>query len=298
MILGRPFLAIIHARINVFDRKFSLGIREDRIVFYMNGNVHHLIVLIKKVCMINEVQEEESFNPPGIGEDLFSYDSCLCLDFEKYTKLYDSNQEDNDTFVGDMQDERERRSLAYMLPMFEGMQRRRYNLWIDKHGDLKQWYGDNKIDDTTRARRYEEWFSKNNKHRDYGSTSMPYLENYTIAPMEITDPDHQENPILNINSYFSNSSQLANKYELSIGKKGYILNDIWEKCEQVHGGTIYSCHDEGFEEEEQWESGLDEVPTTRSWKFVIILACGFVEISSCRLQLRRNWIPRLRCSWA
>ncbi|GJS79745.1 phospholipase-like protein [Tanacetum coccineum] len=43
-----------------------------------------------------------------------------------------------------------------------------------------------------------------------------------------------------------------------IGKKGYILNDIWEKCKHVHGGAMYSRHDEGFEEEERCESGLDE----------------------------------------
>nr|GEZ13970.1 DNA-binding pseudobarrel domain-containing protein [Tanacetum cinerariifolium] len=51
--------------------------------------------------------------------------------------------------------------------------------------------------------------------------------------------------------------QLADKYELGIGKIGYVLDDIWEKCEKVHGVTTYPWHDEGFEEEERWESGLD-----------------------------------------
>ncbi|GKD66078.1 hypothetical protein Tco_1308186, partial [Tanacetum coccineum] len=31
-----------------------------------------------------------------------------------------------------------------------------------------------------------------------------------------------------------------------------------EKCEHVHGGTLYSWHNDGFEEEERWESGLDK----------------------------------------
>ncbi|GJS08869.1 hypothetical protein Tco_0365665 [Tanacetum coccineum] len=78
---------------------------------------------------------------------------------------------------------------------------------VDKRGVLKQWYGNNKIDDTARARRYEEWLAKNNKHMSYGSTSMPYLGDYAIAPREITDPDHKENPILSIKSYFPNFSQ-------------------------------------------------------------------------------------------
>nr|GEY31559.1 hypothetical protein [Tanacetum cinerariifolium] len=36
MILGRPFLATIHARIDVFDKKISLGVGDDRIVFDIN----------------------------------------------------------------------------------------------------------------------------------------------------------------------------------------------------------------------------------------------------------------------
>ncbi|GJZ37578.1 reverse transcriptase domain-containing protein [Tanacetum coccineum] len=79
MILGRPFLANIHARINVFNREILLGVGNDRIVFDINGNVHHPTILVEKVCMINEVQEEESFNPLEIGEDLFSYESPLKL---------------------------------------------------------------------------------------------------------------------------------------------------------------------------------------------------------------------------
>nr|GFC05093.1 phospholipase-like protein [Tanacetum cinerariifolium] len=45
--------------------------------------------------------------------------------------------------------------------------------------------------------------------------------------------------------------QLVDEYKLGIGTKGYILDDIWEKCEQVHGETTYPWHDEGFEEEER-----------------------------------------------
>ncbi|GJS15506.1 phospholipase-like protein [Tanacetum coccineum] len=44
---------------------------------------------------------------------------------------------------------------------------------------------------------------------------------------------------------------LADEYELGIGKKGYVLDDIWGKCEHVHGGTLYSWHDERFKEEER-----------------------------------------------
>nr|GEW18723.1 hypothetical protein [Tanacetum cinerariifolium] len=41
MILGRPFLATIHARIDVFNGENSLGIVKDRIMFDMDENTHH-----------------------------------------------------------------------------------------------------------------------------------------------------------------------------------------------------------------------------------------------------------------
>ncbi|GKC66288.1 hypothetical protein Tco_1098886 [Tanacetum coccineum] len=75
MILGRPFLATIHARINVFNEEISLGIGEDRIMFDVNGNIYHPKVPIIKVYMTNSFQEEESFILLEIGDDLFSYES-------------------------------------------------------------------------------------------------------------------------------------------------------------------------------------------------------------------------------
>ncbi|GJV66290.1 hypothetical protein Tco_1477118 [Tanacetum coccineum] len=52
--------------------------------------------------------------------------------------------------------------------------------------------------------------------------------------------------------------QLSNKYELKIGNKGYVLDDVWEKCEQNHGGTTYAWHDEGHEEEELWKCWVEK----------------------------------------
>ncbi|GJX58909.1 hypothetical protein Tco_0290299 [Tanacetum coccineum] len=47
-------------------KKAHVGI-EDRILFDMNGNVHHPTIPIEKVYMANSIQEEESFNPLEIG---------------------------------------------------------------------------------------------------------------------------------------------------------------------------------------------------------------------------------------
>ncbi|GJZ78788.1 phospholipase-like protein [Tanacetum coccineum] len=211
MILGRPFFATIHARTNVFNREISLWIKEDSIVFYMNENVRHPIVLIEKVCMINEVQEEESFNPLELGEDLFSYESPLCLEFEKYTQLYDSNEGDKDTFVCDIHETitGQKGKMELCEPGKAALRFHSCSGPADSKLGTRRTPWNNKIDDTNRARRYEEWFAKNNKHQDYESTSMPYLGNFIIALKEIADPIHQENPILSIKSYFSNGSHVS-----------------------------------------------------------------------------------------
>ncbi|GJZ06440.1 hypothetical protein Tco_0540233 [Tanacetum coccineum] len=52
--------------------------------------------------------------------------------------------------------------------------------------------------------------------------------------------------------------QLANEYDLRGGKKIYALDDVWEKCEKFHD-TAYPWHNEGLEEEEQWESGIEKI---------------------------------------
>ncbi|GJW77560.1 hypothetical protein Tco_0139242 [Tanacetum coccineum] len=51
--------------------------------------------------------------------------------------------------------------------------------------------------------------------------------------------------------------KLADEYELGIGKKGYILDIIWEYCNQVHNKN-YGWHDHEFENKERKELGIEE----------------------------------------
>ncbi|GKB74259.1 hypothetical protein Tco_0935671 [Tanacetum coccineum] len=56
-------------------------------------------------------------------------------------------------------------------------------------------------------------------------------------------------------AFHSEVEQLSNEYMLRIRKKGYVMDDVWEKCEQYHGETLDPWYDEGFEEEELWRNG-------------------------------------------
>ncbi|GJR32834.1 hypothetical protein Tco_1109066, partial [Tanacetum coccineum] len=58
------------------------------------------------------------------------------------------------------------------------------------------------------------------------------------------------------NRVFNNEIEhLSNEYILRTGKKGYILDDEWEKCRQNNMKTDEAWHDEGYEEDEIWRSG-------------------------------------------
>ncbi|GJS16788.1 hypothetical protein Tco_0411260 [Tanacetum coccineum] len=52
-------------------------------------------------------------------------------------------------------------------------------------------------------------------------------------------------------------NQLADEYELRIGKKGHMLDKIWEYCKDVHKNNTYRWHDHGFEDEERDEIGIE-----------------------------------------
>ncbi|GJZ05379.1 hypothetical protein Tco_0538654 [Tanacetum coccineum] len=51
--------------------------------------------------------------------------------------------------------------------------------------------------------------------------------------------------------------KLADEYELGIGKKGHILDNIWEYCNQVHNKN-YGWHNHEFENEEREEMGIED----------------------------------------
>ncbi|GJT43278.1 hypothetical protein Tco_0951993 [Tanacetum coccineum] len=58
------------------------------------------------------------------------------------------------------------------------------------------------------------------------------------------------------NRVFNNEIEhLSNEYILRIGKKGYVPDDVWEKCHKNYKKTNESWHDEGYEEDEMWQSG-------------------------------------------
>ncbi|GJY92646.1 RNA-directed DNA polymerase, eukaryota, reverse transcriptase zinc-binding domain protein [Tanacetum coccineum] len=203
-ILGRPFLATIHAQIDVFHGEISLGIGENWVIFDINRKAHHSTTHVEKIYMINQIQEEESFNLIEIGEDLFLMNPLHGpgVDLRKKAEILDS-----------------------------GLITSRWHVFTT----LNQWWLKGKASE---ARTLGPKFFKASNF--LGIRNDPYsrsLDEYkSMFDKEI--------------------EQLANRYELRIGKKGYILDDIWKKCERVHGRTSDSWHDQVNEEVERGKCAL------------------------------------------
>ncbi|GJU32979.1 hypothetical protein Tco_1176568 [Tanacetum coccineum] len=104
MILGMPFLATIHAQIDVFKREISLGIGEDRVEFDMDGGISHSRILVEKIYMASSVHEKEYFNPLEYENDVFSYESPSCLLFKQRTQSYDNKSVDTLDSAGSIQE--------------------------------------------------------------------------------------------------------------------------------------------------------------------------------------------------
>ncbi|GJV24748.1 reverse transcriptase domain-containing protein [Tanacetum coccineum] len=80
MILGRPFLATIHAKIDVFNKEISLGIRDDRITYNMNKMIHNFTSPIEEIYMIN-----------SNNKDTFHTQSDASSRIEKTNDLHNEN---------------------------------------------------------------------------------------------------------------------------------------------------------------------------------------------------------------
>ncbi|GKC78464.1 reverse transcriptase domain-containing protein [Tanacetum coccineum] len=84
MILERPFLEIIHAKIDVFNKEISLGIRDDRVTFDIDKKIHNFTTLVGKIYMINSIHNDESPSRSNAPSDKSSR-------FEKSNNLHNEN---------------------------------------------------------------------------------------------------------------------------------------------------------------------------------------------------------------
>ncbi|GJV72762.1 ribonuclease H-like domain-containing protein [Tanacetum coccineum] len=91
----------------------------------------------------------------------------------------------------------------------------------------------------------------NNLH---GVSFISETERYTPEVLQHQLPPKKLNPGSFTLPCTIEIDKLADEYELGIGNKGHILDNIWEYCKQVHNNN-YGRHNHGFEVEEREEMG-------------------------------------------
>ncbi|GKB43301.1 hypothetical protein Tco_0888243 [Tanacetum coccineum] len=133
-------------------------------------------------------------------------------------------------------------------------------------------YGQQNIDDTTRERRYYEWVAQNYEFSKHQTLTSINLNDPMPTPQVHQESGNNEPRLYDVeeeyareigdlysrrfdeyNRVFNNEIEhLSNEYILRIGKKGYYLDDVWEKCQQNYKKTNEAWHDEAYEVDKMW----------------------------------------------
>ncbi|GJR96373.1 reverse transcriptase domain-containing protein [Tanacetum coccineum] len=96
----------------------------------------------------------------------------------------------------------------------------------------------------------EDRISFDTMRKDHNYTN-PSEKNFMVRPQSPGQSNNQ------IDYEESEIDKLADEYELGIGKKGHILDNIWENCNQVHNKN-YEWHNYEFKNEECEEIRIED----------------------------------------
>ncbi|GKD42501.1 hypothetical protein Tco_1267146 [Tanacetum coccineum] len=110
---------------------------------------------------------------------------------------------------------------------------------------------------------FEEWLKIRIGHNNLHESDREFIFNEWILDSYDVEEEYAReigNPYSRrfdkYNRVFNNEIEhLSNEYILRIGKKGYVMDDVWKKCQQNYKKTNETWHDEGYEEDETWQSG-------------------------------------------
>ncbi|GJT37545.1 hypothetical protein Tco_0937410 [Tanacetum coccineum] len=207
--------------------------------------------------------------------DLFSYEYPACLQFEQKTRSY-GTLNPQDEIAGPVSLSPDRRGLVKRWHVckpihvtYDDGSGENCRMWPTCDHDSKFCFG------------YNEVFGVN----EHGTLSYDVKEEYA---KDIGNPYSRK--FYEYNKVFNNDIEhLSNEYILRIGKKGYVLDDVWGKCKQCYKKINEAWHNEGYEEDEIWRSGDEKtdydppyvnIKTFEVKKYSFKGGCSFVCITN------------------
>ncbi|GJZ07504.1 hypothetical protein Tco_0541297 [Tanacetum coccineum] len=318
--LGMPFLATIHAEIDVFDKEISLRTDNNRVSYDMEKKDHNFIIPTEKIfviksdldnrpqplaCSDNQSRKLRDSSP----DDSLQDQSCKKIKIEldqhipkahfckpikqtinKQTKMWPTC----DPTKG-MCDKGNKiygvsrvKTLRFWYYNYDNERKNITGVGLSFPDYLLAKYGKYQTDSLIWDDTYAEWC---NTSLALGTSSQEYNNlrpiNYTfrewilikVGHTDISEPVKKALLKLWLIDCFLDKSgiikdplsssfydykwvfdleidQLADEYKLGIGKKGHMLDKIWEYCKDIHRNNTYWWHDHGFEEEERDEMGI------------------------------------------
>ncbi|GKB86588.1 hypothetical protein Tco_0958860 [Tanacetum coccineum] len=199
MILGRPFLATIHAEIDVFNKEISLGIREDRVTFDMDKKIHNFMTPVGKEQSSKKARMlKPDTNTPSVH--FCKPVKQNCNEILKVWPTCDPTKNDRKGIKGG--------GLSFL------------DFLLVRYGDAQ---GNDLI-----------WGSSEPVKKALLKSWIIdcFREELVKDPRSKSFDDYKWMFNLEID-------QLADEYELGIGKKGHMLDDIWENYNKVQGDNTY-----------------------------------------------------------
>ncbi|GKD39924.1 phospholipase-like protein, partial [Tanacetum coccineum] len=288
IILGRPFLESTHAQIDVFNKEILFEIGRKK--FKFDTKSHQCI---EKIYMVDIGQEEEIFNPLDIGIALFSYESPACLEAEQ-----------NSRSISTLSPQEEITKPINFSPDKRGLVKRWHVCkpitYDNGSGDCMMWptcdpnskfcFGYNEVFGENKQGTLRQWICFHDHERQTVKGSQmgfaDFLQEYAKV---IGDPYSRR--FDEYKRVFNNEIEhLSNEYILRIGKKGYILDDVWEKYQQNYKETNEAWHDKGYGDDELWQSRDEKTNydppyvNVKSFKVKIYSfnkGCSFICITDC-----------------
>ncbi|GJR01907.1 hypothetical protein Tco_0524891 [Tanacetum coccineum] len=246
-------------------RSFLLPFNIDNHSFYAitTLDAKDNIMPLKKIYMVDIGQEEETFNPLEIRIDLLSYESPACLEFEQRTRSY-GTPNPQDEIADPICFSLDRRGLVKRWHIckpihvtYDDGSGEDCGMWPTCDPDSKFCFGYNEVFRVNKQGSLR-LIGHNNLHE---SDREFILNKWILDSYDIEEEYAREigNPYSKrfdeYNKVFNNDiKHLSNEYILRIEKKGYVLDDVWEKCQQNYKKTNEAWHNEAYEEDEMWRS--------------------------------------------
>ncbi|GJS68789.1 RNA-directed DNA polymerase, eukaryota, reverse transcriptase zinc-binding domain protein [Tanacetum coccineum] len=256
-ILGRPFLATIHAKIDVFTGRIFLGTNKDRISFDTMRKDHNPSEIFFMVI------------PQSPGQSNNQIDCEVPGNWDNRSPNFDDRDPKKRKINLD-----ENVPRAHFYNLIKQNIKEQTKMCPSCDPGKKMCDGGVEICRSSSEASSQE--SNKQRPRDYTFRECTLIKvrhtdisepvKKALLKLWLIDGFQDDSAIVNNPTHrrFDDYKwkfnleidKLADEYELGIGKKGHILDNIWENCNQVHNKN-YEWHNYEFENEECEEIGIE-----------------------------------------